>query len=346
MTFLLALLLAQAAQHPCVEDAKRLCPGVQPGQAIAACLKEHKAADVRRCKARIAEFREGAQAREADAEALPGTKPRQGAQRLPREHKDQVSPECREFFAARWTIAPRWAAMHDRQADAKKVGARGDAPARAAVVECLQHKSGAAERGAARIPGNDFPSPPKTTSKDRARAGAWQALQDWWVSVLVCVPDRCWCGCPCRWLTSTGTSTGTGTGPGHQNEDGHELESTHQAPAPPPARLCERSGLALFAEEPAPTASGPAMRRRAFPAPPTHGAGSARTGRTPSSRPAGFQERAVALPTATAAEPRAGSAPPVPADHSARRPAPPWCASVSWRERRPAGAARRRCRRT
>ena len=31
MNLLLALLLAQAAQHPCMDDAKKLCPGVEPG---------------------------------------------------------------------------------------------------------------------------------------------------------------------------------------------------------------------------------------------------------------------------------------------------------------------------
>jgi hypothetical protein len=100
MTLLLALLLAQAAEHPCMEDAKRLCPGVQSGQGrIAACLKEHQAEMSPACKARIAEFREGAQACQADAQKLcPGTKPGKERSACMRE------PTCR---CARQHLGPR-----------------------------------------------------------------------------------------------------------------------------------------------------------------------------------------------------------------------------------------------
>ena len=155
MTLLLALLLAQAAQHPCVDDAKRLCPGVQAGQGrIAACLKEHKAEMSDACKARIAEFREGAQACEADVQKLcPGTKPGKERSACMREHKDQVSPECREFFAkAMDNRAEMRAAMHDCQADAKKL-CKDVKPGEGRVIECLQqHKSELSSACAARIP--------------------------------------------------------------------------------------------------------------------------------------------------------------------------------------------------
>ncbi|HTO97162.1 MAG TPA: cysteine rich repeat-containing protein [Myxococcales bacterium] len=101
MTFLFAILLAQAAQHPCVEDAKRLCSGVQPGQGrIAACLKEHKDQLSSGCKANIARFKEGAQACQADVEKLcPGTKPGPERHACMQQHKDEVSPGCKEFFS-------------------------------------------------------------------------------------------------------------------------------------------------------------------------------------------------------------------------------------------------------
>lgn len=101
MTILIALLLAQAAPHPCADDAKRLCPDVQPGQGrIAACLKEHKDQVSQACKARIAEFREGAQACEDDIKRLcPNTKPGPERHQCMQQHKDQVSAACRDFFA-------------------------------------------------------------------------------------------------------------------------------------------------------------------------------------------------------------------------------------------------------
>jgi len=155
MTLLLALLIAQAAQHPCMEDAKRLCPGVQPGQGrIAACLKEHKAEMSAACKARIAEFREGAQACEADAEKLcPGTKPGRERSACMREHKEQVSHECREFFAkAMDANADMRAAMRACRADAQKL-CKDVKPGEGRVLECLQqHKGELSGDCAARVP--------------------------------------------------------------------------------------------------------------------------------------------------------------------------------------------------
>jgi len=50
MTLLFALLLAQAAQHPCLDDAKKLKPGERR---IAQCLKQHKAELSPDCAARV-----------------------------------------------------------------------------------------------------------------------------------------------------------------------------------------------------------------------------------------------------------------------------------------------------
>jgi len=74
MTLLFALLLAQAAQHPCLDDAKKLCPGVEPGQGrVAACLKENKAQLSQACKSRIAEFRKARRpARRTRRSSVPG----------------------------------------------------------------------------------------------------------------------------------------------------------------------------------------------------------------------------------------------------------------------------------
>ena len=100
MTFLIAILLAQAAQHPCVDDAKKLCPDVKPGQGrVAACLKQHKDELSQGCKENIARFREGAQACQEDMERLcPGTKAGPERHACMQQHKDEVSPGCKEFF--------------------------------------------------------------------------------------------------------------------------------------------------------------------------------------------------------------------------------------------------------
>jgi len=142
MTLLMALLLAQA--HPCMADAQKLCPGVQPGKGrIAACLKEHKDQISAECNAKIAEFHEEAQACEADVEKLcPGTKPGPARRDCMRAHKDQVSPECRELFAK----------MHERRGEMREAmqACRGDAqklckdvkPGEGRIVECLKsHQS-------------------------------------------------------------------------------------------------------------------------------------------------------------------------------------------------------------
>jgi hypothetical protein len=155
MIILLALLLGQAAQHPCMDDAKKLCPGVEPGEGrIAACLKEHQDQMSASCKARIAEFREGAQACQADVQRLcPNTKPGADRSRCMREHQDQVSPGCREFFGK----------VADERTERVRslVACRGDVrkfckdvkAGEGRIVECLQqHKGELSGECAARLP--------------------------------------------------------------------------------------------------------------------------------------------------------------------------------------------------
>src|SRR5215831_8303578 len=100
MTILLALLLAQAAAHPCTADAKKLCPGVKPGEGrVGACLAKQKDRISAECTARIAEFHEEAQACDAAERKLcPDTEPGRARSACVRVHMDQLSTECRNFF--------------------------------------------------------------------------------------------------------------------------------------------------------------------------------------------------------------------------------------------------------
>src|SRR5260221_6089711 len=100
MAFLLALLLAQAAPHPCMADATKLCPEIKPGQGrVGACLKEHKDQISAGCSASIAEFHEEARACEAGEEKLcPDAKPGPARAACVREQLDRLSAECRDFF--------------------------------------------------------------------------------------------------------------------------------------------------------------------------------------------------------------------------------------------------------
>jgi hypothetical protein len=155
MTLLFAILLAQAAQHPCLDDAKKLCPGVEPGQGrVAACLKQHKPQLSQECRARIAEFREGALACEADAKKLcPGTKPGAERRQCMQEHKDQVSPGCRELFSR--VAEPHGAvgeAVRACRADVKTF-CKDVKPGEGRIAECLkQHKGELSPDCAARLP--------------------------------------------------------------------------------------------------------------------------------------------------------------------------------------------------
>ena len=108
MTVLVALILAAAASHPCMEDAQKLCQGIQPGGGrIAACLKSHQSDLSAACKEKIAGFREEAkehreEAHEAmaackdDAQKLCArVKPGKGRMiRCLKQHQSELSPGC------------------------------------------------------------------------------------------------------------------------------------------------------------------------------------------------------------------------------------------------------------
>ena len=50
---------AGAAEHPCKEDAEKLCKGVEPGEGrIVRCLKQHEAELSAACKEKRDSFRE------------------------------------------------------------------------------------------------------------------------------------------------------------------------------------------------------------------------------------------------------------------------------------------------
>jgi hypothetical protein len=97
MTLLVALLLAQA--HPCVEDARKLCPGMHAGEGrLAACLEQHKDQVSAACNAQRAEFKEDVEACRADAAKLcPGVAPGPAHMQCMRAHEDQLSPECKQL---------------------------------------------------------------------------------------------------------------------------------------------------------------------------------------------------------------------------------------------------------
>jgi chromosome segregation ATPase len=138
MTFLIAVLLA--ASHPCMDDARKLCQGIQPGQGrIAACLESHEAELSAACKAKRAEFREEVEACQADVQRLcPQTKPGPERSACMREHKDQVSAECRELFAkVKEGRAEAREAMQACRADAQKL-CKDVKPGRGRIVECLK----------------------------------------------------------------------------------------------------------------------------------------------------------------------------------------------------------------
>lgn len=146
-----ALVLAAAAAHPCVADAQKLCPGIEPGGGrIGACLQSHKDDVSADCKAKMADFREDAQACEADIQKLcPGTKPGPERHQCMMQHKDQVSPACRDFFEKMRAAHGEGhgegheggGAMAACRDDAKKLCARVK-PGGGRIVECLkQHDS-------------------------------------------------------------------------------------------------------------------------------------------------------------------------------------------------------------
>jgi Cysteine rich repeat len=99
--------LAQAAKGdgPCAEDAKKFCPGMQPGGGhIAKCMKEHEAELSPACQSRIAAAKQRMeQVKEeckGDAEKFcKGVKPGQGRiLSCLKSHQSELAPACAAEF--------------------------------------------------------------------------------------------------------------------------------------------------------------------------------------------------------------------------------------------------------
>jgi len=104
-SFLICVALSSAvaaAEHPCKEDAERLCKGVEPGQGrIVQCLKQHEADLSPACKQKRDSFRERAGEIRAACEEdtrkfCAGVEP--GGGRIARclqQHRADLSEACR-----------------------------------------------------------------------------------------------------------------------------------------------------------------------------------------------------------------------------------------------------------
>jgi hypothetical protein len=136
MTLLIALLLAQAQAYPCMDDAKKLCADVKPGEGrIGACLKEHQDQLSTACKANLAKFKEEAPGCKAEAEKVcPGMKPGREARECIESHKDQLTPECQKFFTK---VGAASATVRYCRADTKKFCSKVN-PSEASITECLK----------------------------------------------------------------------------------------------------------------------------------------------------------------------------------------------------------------
>jgi len=136
MTFLLTLLMAQAAPHPCATDAKKLCAEVAPGEGrVASCLDQHRDQLSSECAARREEFHEEAQACGAAEEKLcPETQPGLARSSCVREHLDRLSAECRAFFLK---MHERRGEMRGCRADAEKF-CKGVKPGEGRILRCLE----------------------------------------------------------------------------------------------------------------------------------------------------------------------------------------------------------------
>ena len=94
---------AEEAARPCMDDAARLCKGVEKGEGrIAKCLKEHANELSPACKENIGkmkeEIREAAEACKGDAaKVCKGVEPGKGRiMRCLKQHENELSPACRE----------------------------------------------------------------------------------------------------------------------------------------------------------------------------------------------------------------------------------------------------------
>lgn len=100
MSLLIALLLAQAQAHPCIEDAHKLCPGMRPGDGqLKACLESHKDEVTAECRTKMHEVSQDGEHCKDDVQKLcPKTHP--GPERVAcmKAHEAEVSPECKKFY--------------------------------------------------------------------------------------------------------------------------------------------------------------------------------------------------------------------------------------------------------
>jgi hypothetical protein len=94
---------AEQNTHPCVDDAAKLCKGVEKGEGrIAKCLKEHEKELSSACKANIGkmkeEVREAKEACEGDAKKLcKDAKPGEGRiLQCLKQHESELSTGCKE----------------------------------------------------------------------------------------------------------------------------------------------------------------------------------------------------------------------------------------------------------
>jgi uncharacterized coiled-coil DUF342 family protein len=133
MTLFIALLIAA---HPCLQDARKLCAGVKPGQGrIGACLKQHEADLSAECKEKRAEFREEAESCQADlAKLCPNAKAGKERAACMREHRNEISPECKEFFNR---IRENREGMRSCRTDAQKL-CKDVKPGEGRILECLK----------------------------------------------------------------------------------------------------------------------------------------------------------------------------------------------------------------
>lgn len=95
-------------EGPCHVDAEKFCNDVKPGKGrMAQCMKEHKAELSTECREHMEEKKEKAKVKkdkiescEADRQKFCGNV-KAGKKRMNkcmREHKDQLSQSCRDFF--------------------------------------------------------------------------------------------------------------------------------------------------------------------------------------------------------------------------------------------------------
>jgi hypothetical protein len=138
---------AHAADHPegCREDAKRLCPGVQPsGGRMMHCLKDNEGKLSPACAEKIKAAKERVEkeweACKPDQEKFcKGIEPGQGrVAGCLSEHRDALSEACRQRINE---AKEEFEAKHPCHADAKKL-CQGVKPGEGRIASCLkQHES-------------------------------------------------------------------------------------------------------------------------------------------------------------------------------------------------------------